>query len=207
MDYNEKRAIVIHSIIEAQRLSTGSLKPRLFVKTNPLRLVAVQDIVRILVQFRDAGKLKILDKYLGPTHNIKGFWDLLPEPDHYIELSDIDIKYFEKEYQQVRKYYSEDSSIKGKQQFFIELTADRRILLNGKIEIAQPDFNSENEQVFSYLYEYCNQEIRISDLKKKFGMKKTIDKVLANLGFTKGLRSTFFDINKTTIKFKSPVSL
>jgi len=84
----------------------------------------------------------------------------------------------------------------------------REILLNNFFLIAKPDFNSENEQVFYYLYKNPNKNITkaeiIEDL--KITLTKDFGKIIENLKFKGDLRRAFFDISKNSIQFYNPVS-
>lgn len=84
----------------------------------------------------------------------------------------------------------------------------REILLNDFFLISKPDFDSENEQVFYYLYKNPNKTIRrgemIEDLKTS--LTKDFSKIVENLKFKKGLRTAFFEVSSDSIKFINPVS-
>lgn len=207
MSYEINKVKIIERIINLYKMSDGIGAVRLFVDDASLRNIDSADILGFLLQFEKSDKLLIKDKYFGSNLNIKGPWDLFKEPRHYIEIEKIDMNYFEEEYLKTKHLIEGNNNLFEKSEFYIVYTAERKIMLNGKIEIAQPDFNSENDLVFKYLYDHSDTVIQISDLKLKTKMSKSIDKVLANLGFVKGLRSTFFDINKSSIKFKKKVTL
>jgi hypothetical protein len=82
----------------------------------------------------------------------------------------------------------------------------REIFINGFL-IAKPDFDSENERVFTYLYKHPNQKISLKQLEENTGkLTKTLHKVVENLGFTKDLKRAFFDTAKTSIRFRNPVT-
>jgi hypothetical protein len=84
----------------------------------------------------------------------------------------------------------------------------RKIILNDFFLIAKPDFDSENEQIFHYLYRNPNKSITkseiISDL--KITLTKDFSKIIENLNFKKNLRDAFFDVSKNSIQFHNPVS-
>jgi hypothetical protein len=88
----------------------------------------------------------------------------------------------------------------------IKYTTAREILLNG-ICLAKPDFNSENDNFFQYVFNRPNQKISIEELKKAVGgdLKKDPHKILQNLGFKGGVRKAFFDVSKDTICFRNPL--
>jgi hypothetical protein len=83
----------------------------------------------------------------------------------------------------------------------------RKIILNDFFLIAKPDFDSENEQIFHYLYRNPNKSITkseiISDL--KITLTKDFSKIIENLNFKKNLRDAFFDVSKNSIQFHNPV--
>lgn len=207
MSYEINRAKIIERIITIHKMVGENTPVRMFIDAHSLADIDRADILGILMQFQKESRLIVKDKYFGNQLNISGPWNLLKEPRHYIEIEKIDIPYFEEEFLKIRHYIEDASLSNGQKEFYIVYTPERKVLLNGKIEIAQPDFNSENDLVFKYLYDHPEIEINLSELKAKTHMSKSIDKVLANLGFVKGLRSAFFDINKKTIKFKKRVIL
>ncbi|MCA9379872.1 hypothetical protein KC675_01700 [Candidatus Dojkabacteria bacterium] len=207
MKYERNKALIIEQVINIARIDSSKSFLKIFIDSSSLKDIDPDDILGILNQFQNDGKLKIGKTFFGNQLNIKGPWDLIKEQRHYIEVGRIEIEYFEEEFLKLSHLIGDASQSTGDKEFFILYTSDRRILLNGKIEIAQPDFNSENDLVFKYLYERSGREIPLSELKSKIHMRKPIDKVLTNLGFVKGLRSAFFDVNKTTIKFKKKVVL
>lgn len=207
MNYEINRTKIIERIINLYKIAGEDSSLYVYIDEPSLINIDRSDILGILIQFGKNGKLSIKGKYFGNDLNIKGPWDIFKEPRHYIEIEKIDIIYFEEEFLKTKHLIEGHNSLYGQSEFFIVYTAERKIMLNGKIEIAQPDFDSENDLVFQYLYDHSDTVIQISDLKLKTKMSKSIDKVLANLGFVKGLRSTFFDINKSSIKFKKKVTL
>ena len=82
----------------------------------------------------------------------------------------------------------------------------REILINNFL-LANPDFDSENERVFTYLYTHPNQRIDLKQLEKYSGrLTKTLHKIVENLGFTKNLKRVFFDVSKTGVRFRNPVT-
>lgn len=86
----------------------------------------------------------------------------------------------------------------------------REIILNDFFLISKPDFNSENEQVFYYLYRNPNRTIEKSEIEENFKANQTLTKdfhkIVENLKFKKDLRKAFFDISQDSIKFFNPVS-
>ncbi len=86
----------------------------------------------------------------------------------------------------------------------------REILLNDLFLISKPDFESENDQVFYYLYRNPNKTITKVEVQENFTGNKTLtkdfNKIVENLKFKKDLRRAFFDISQDSIKFYNPVS-
>lgn len=86
---------------------------------------------------------------------------------------------------------------------------NREIILNDIFILARPNFTSTNELVFSYLYKNPNRVISLKELEReatKQGITKSPHQIVKDLGFKKDLRKAFFNISKTNITFKNPVS-
>ena len=83
----------------------------------------------------------------------------------------------------------------------------RKIVLNDIFLLAKPDFNSENEVVFSYLFKKPGTKVSKSCLEKSTGikLKKPFHQIVDDLGFTASLKRAFFSISRNTIKFNNPV--
>jgi len=78
----------------------------------------------------------------------------------------------------------------------------------GEQLIANPDFNSINEQIFTYIYNHPNRRISIDELEKeclKQRLGRTLNSVVQNLGFTGDIRKVFFNVSKQGIRFKNPI--
>ena len=86
--------------------------------------------------------------------------------------------------------------------------SSREIILNNLFLIAKPDFDSENEQVFNYLYKNPNKPVGRGEIMEdlKISLTKDFHKIVENLKFKKDLRKAFFDISQDSIKFFNPVS-
>ncbi len=82
----------------------------------------------------------------------------------------------------------------------------RQVLLNN-IEIARPDFDSENELVFSFLMDNSNKKHTKAEIEKAVGkpLTKTLHKIVENLGFKGEIRQAFFDVSKDSICFRNPI--
>ncbi len=90
----------------------------------------------------------------------------------------------------------------------ITYTKHRQILMNDDVQIGNPDFNSENDLVFSFLYENPNRRITVEEIENKIGGKltKTLHKIVENLGFEGDTKKLFFSVSKGVIEFRNPVT-
>lgn len=89
----------------------------------------------------------------------------------------------------------------------IKLTTSREILLNNLV-LARPEFGSENEIVFRYLFDNPNRTVTLDELQKRMGdqpIKKTLHKIVENLGFQGDLKDAFFSVAKDSILFRNPI--
>lgn len=92
--------------------------------------------------------------------------------------------------------------------YWVTFTQTREILLNDVLLIGKPDFDSENEVVFGYLYNNPDRTITLDELKEKLkrDITKTLHKIVENLGFKGDIKSLFFNISKSSIKFKKQIT-
>lgn len=89
----------------------------------------------------------------------------------------------------------------------ITYTGSREILLNKLLLISKPDFNSENDLFFSFLYENPNKTFKVSEIEAKIGtLTKDIHKILENLGFTGDIRKVFINASRTSVCFSNPIT-
>lgn len=93
---------------------------------------------------------------------------------------------------------------KKNDEYFIEYKDDRTILLNGKIDIGRPRFNTQSEILFSFLSNHPNEIFTVEQLEKEIKMpfEDKIPKVIDRIGFKRGLKKAFFDIHENTINYK-----
>lgn len=82
----------------------------------------------------------------------------------------------------------------------------REIILNGFL-LAKPDFGSENEQFFTYIFAHPNQKLNRIGIEKETGnLKKTLHQIIRDLGFKGELARLFFSVSKTHIQFNNPIT-
>jgi hypothetical protein len=84
----------------------------------------------------------------------------------------------------------------------------RKIYLNN-ILISKPDFNSENDNCFQYIYDHPNVPIKLAELEEANGgkLKKRLRDIVRDLGFTGVLKDLFFTgITKDSLYFENPIT-
>jgi len=85
----------------------------------------------------------------------------------------------------------------------------REIVLNDIFLLSKPNFTSTNEIVFRYLYNNPNKQITKSDLETnatREPFSKSLHEIVQELGFKKDLKTVFFNVSKTNITFRNPIS-
>ena len=96
---------------------------------------------------------------------------------------------------------------KSEVMYQITYTKQRQVLMNNA-QISKPDFNSENDLVFSFLYENPNRRISREEIEKAVGGKltKSLHKIVENLGFEGDTKEVFFSVSKNAIEFRNPIA-
>ena len=89
----------------------------------------------------------------------------------------------------------------------ITYTKQRQILMNNA-QIGKPDFNSENDLVFGYLYKHPNESFTKEQIEKAVGVKlnKSLHKIVENLGFEGDTKEVFISVSKNAIQFRNPIT-
>jgi hypothetical protein len=85
---------------------------------------------------------------------------------------------------------------------------NREIRVNG-FRLSRPNFNSENELVFEYLFRNANRRVDLTEIEATVGrpLAKKLREVVRDLGFRDELKEMFFPgISKTAIVFVNPVT-
>jgi len=93
---------------------------------------------------------------------------------------------------------------------FVRLEKTREIVLDDKYLLTKPNFQSENELVFHYLYNRANQPVsrgvldRIVKEENEDGLHKALRQIVRDLKFTGELRKMFFpNISQNGIEFRN----
>lgn len=83
----------------------------------------------------------------------------------------------------------------------------REIIINGFL-VGKPDFNRENEIVFTYVYKHPNERLSKLKIEKDNSVRllKDLPKIVENLGFTGELKKAFFEVSTEGILFRNPVT-
>ncbi len=85
----------------------------------------------------------------------------------------------------------------------------RKVMLNGKKQLARLNFNSTNELVFDYLYRNQGKRVTVKELEAevlKELLNKTLHAIVRDLGFTGALAQIFFDVSKSAIRFSNHIT-
>ena len=83
----------------------------------------------------------------------------------------------------------------------------REIIINDWFLLSKPDFNSENEKFFTYIFKNPNKKILLKEIENVIGeqLRKNIHSILNDLGFKGTLLKAFFNVSNTAIFFRNPV--
>lgn len=233
MDYEQKRSLIAKSLLEAKKFVVGDEKPLLYCKSQELKKISRPEIEAVLKQFESEEVVKIIE--YPDAFNIS--LDNLHDPQFEYRVEILKPEYLEsllprksamrimnelqdtltgrtaEERARIRAIEMSAENKASNNKFHIEYKDDRIIRLNGKIELGKPQFGTNNEAIWLFLYENPNKPFTLEELKKetKAELPARMDKVVEKWGFIKGLKSAFFDFSnangKEAIKFKNPVTL
>jgi len=87
-------------------------------------------------------------------------------------------------------------------------THTREVKINN-IQIAKTEFDSENDNVFAYIYRNPNRLITLEEIEKgvRTKLKKRLVDIIRDLGFTADLKTVFFPaVKKDSVKFINPIT-
>ncbi len=89
----------------------------------------------------------------------------------------------------------------------VTLTDTGEILIN-EFLLSRPNFDSENQNIFEYVFDRPNQTILLEELRQALDgelPKKSLPKIVDNWGFTRELKKLFFRVSAQSIYFRNPV--
>lgn len=142
--------------------------------------------------------------------NISNFYDILDRAKKiYSSVKKVEVEVEDgKNIKDILKQeIIEKTDEKDEPMYQITYTKQRQVLMNNA-QISKPDFNSENDLVFSFLYEHPNKRITREELEKAIGEKltKSLHKIVENLGFEGDTKEVFFSVSKNAIEFRNPIT-
>lgn len=90
----------------------------------------------------------------------------------------------------------------------ISYTDANEILINDLFLLSRPDYDSENEVVFEFLYHHPNKKHTVAEMTDALGrtIGKSPHKIVENLGFTGNIKRIFMQVTKDAICFKNPIT-
>jgi adenylate cyclase class IV len=210
MKYEEKRALVANEILEALKYSIAGSNIVYISSCKELTKLSVPDIEILLQQFEEQ-KLLHIENYAEKGSRavyVGNIIDAYKKEKNEYRLAVYDTLKLQ-EYSQMYSKLKDFETIPKANESRIYYSDKREVLLDNKQVLSNPNFNSENDIVFTFLYKnpnitFTKAEIEINC---KITMLKSFSKIIENLGFTKKLKSNFFDVSKTSIRFKNPSTL
>ena len=102
-----------------------------------------------------------------------------------------------------------DSCTKGKGlRVQYEVSYERRAIRINGILLSKPNYDSENEQVFEYIYKNPGRKISLEEIERELNrpIKKRLNDIVRDIGFKGDLRIFFPAISKTAVKFVKTVT-
>lgn len=143
---------------------------------------------------------------IAHAEGIKGGWYIRPS----LNYKKVFRKY-EKQYELASREYTQSQNQATQEvsdpMYEVRYSEKNREITINNFLLKKPDFDSENERFFTYVYANANKRIDTKELNASgVVLKKTLHKVIENLGFTAQLKGVFFDVSKDSVRFKNPVS-
>ena len=127
---------------------------------------------------------------------------------HLFALEDVILRIEEQYNLVVRREIADEAKREGILYEMSYSQHSREIKLNG-ILIAKPDFESENDRFFSFVYANANRVISRQEIEKgtKSVLGKTNSDILKDLGFKGTLRKIFFaGASRDKVLFRNPIT-
>lgn len=127
---------------------------------------------------------------------------------HLFALEDIIIRLEERRNLAIRQEIAEKES-QADVLYVITYSEYTRLIKINNIVLGKPDFGSENDICFNYLYLNPNRPVPIQELEKANdkALKKRLSDIVRDLGFTGKFKTVFFPvIEKNKIMFTNPIT-
>jgi hypothetical protein len=214
---NWKLDTIISAILLGQQLNSNGHKVTIWVTSdNGLARFSPDDLCDIFKKLERDEKLFKIVQHSYPNHYRYGWND--QNPYFLITLKDTFndwVKTYakqlsDKEIDQQRKIAlsAKVPAVEPEPMLKITYTNGREIFLNNIFLIGKPDFNGENDLVFSYLFKNPNKPFTKNEIERVIGeaLQKSLHKIVENLGFGGDLKKVFFSVSKDSIQFNNPIS-
>ena len=163
-----------------------------------------EECVDIVICRRSIHLWNNIRKYIAPVTENPGAYRLsIDEPPNIIETDQSKSLRNASERQEVSNVASIENQVLYRITF-----ENGQIRLNETI-LAKPNFDSENELVFDFLFRNPNRKVSKDDIEKsiKRPIKKRLLDIVRTLGFRNELRTMFFPlVSKTAIQFINPIT-
>lgn len=163
----------------------------------------------VLKKLESLGAISQLDNN-GEMNALKGWWNF-SLGKNYQNIFDEHKREYEKVVEDYQKSKQTEEAKTENPVYEIKYSEKtREILVNGFF-LAKPDFNRENEIVFTYIYSHPNERISRERIEKTgkendVEIKKPLSKIIENLGFAGNLQKAFFSVSNKGILFRNPVT-
>ena len=215
--------LVIKAIGEAKELTGRERKVTIFVtENNELMSFLPQELKLILANLQNnKGILKVAGTHWQLDLGIEDEAFMLIPGDYFVIEPLDNFEQWCAEYWAKREQASEillpvakdKKAVEDETVYYITYTKAREILLNDVVNnsgrlLAKPNFNSENDTVFNYLYEHPNQKFTREQIKGGvlITVIKSLHKIVENLGFRGDIKRVFFDVSEQAIQFRNPIT-
>ena len=236
MTYEEKREKIAFALLEAEKFALVDEEPILYTEDEVIKAIPFRDIYKIMQKFEQEKLVEIIQyptdldeqmlnskrdtskEFIFRVTNKQKLKEIIPTEPMMKVISDMQDRITGKTAEQRARIRAIEKAEEAKAKeahnnFFIEYNADRVIRLNGKIDLGRPQFGTDAEAIWRYLYSNPNKVFTYKEIEEATNVEVTdrLDKVVERWGFYKGLKSAFFDISnakgKESVKFKNPVTL
>lgn len=185
--------------------------------TNPKDLEAILRSLHKKAIIEVSTKVAETPSSNDPNKPQGSLWVTIVDQPEIVQQPKTQVRIFPKKFRYLRdtlsRMVSKQSPKESKQDkkdadYKITYTKQRQILLNDNAQIGKPDFNSENDLVFSLLYEHPNERFTREQIEKEVGvtLTKSLHKIVENLGFEGDTKEAFFSVSKNAIQFRNPVT-